>query len=188
MGNFHISCTGNIHHVSTDTIRSRCFELHNLVITLKNQSSSDIEYLHLTLKNHYSLIADNYQSYMIERLSELLIEIAIKVRVFNDHYTRIYTRDNYKKYLDDFEQKISSQSILIFKEGYRQEKLNTIIEACNKIIHAGEFAPLYLPNPNSNELKNIKIELRGLKENKEWIVELDPIGFWLGVDYIMCYE
>jgi hypothetical protein len=123
--------------------------------------------------------------YSRQRVSELLIEIGIMVRIYHDTLSNYPLRENYLKYIDDFDGSSKSDWLIVFKKGElkgNQKKKQKIVQACDKIIYALEISTII------NEDNMVKVELRGLYKNEEWIVDINIEDLMVSVFHLINFE
>lgn len=160
------------HVIDFDEIRDLCIDAYLIVSSSNALSGQEEEDVSNSLNRYFFRVAE-------ERLSASLLDIAIRMRVFDDILSSGDDEKVYKKIISD------SDGIgnLIWKDKDGDKNVDLEFrEACNKIIHACDVRPVYDNDGNSRD-ENFAwgmtgmVELSGKQGKREWDVCLNVDEF-----------
>ena len=176
MDNPYWTSDGQEHYVNLNSIKSLCFEICNIFEASKSlaneMTASEYADEEVAKIENIPLMA-LHQELAFKKSSELLLQIALLVRTYDDQMANSEKSVEYKK----FAEKNDSGGYIGVLDGKDKFYLR---EACNKIIHAQEVRPLYeradqyvIESENSELGQDIwyltgEIELSGKFNRKEW--------------------
>lgn len=176
MDNPYWSSYGQVHHIDLDSIRLLCFELSNIFYaskTISNNLAASEQLEENKVKLEEFPLAKLHYEYSFKKSSELLLQLALLVRTYDDQMKDSEFKDKYIAYVrnNDCGNYIGTLS------GKNQFYVR---HACNKIIHAYQIRPLYeksdvgIYQVNDQEFgDNIwyltgEVELSGIERQEEW--------------------
>jgi hypothetical protein len=176
MDNPYWTSDGQEHYVNLNTIKSLCFEICNIFEASKSlaneMTASEYADEEVAKIENFPLMT-LHQELAFKKSSELLLQIALLVRTYDDQMANSEKSVEFKK----FAKKNDSGDYIGVLDGKDKFYLR---EACNKIIHAQEVRPLYeradqyvIESENSELGQDIwyltgEIELSGKFNRKEW--------------------
>jgi len=130
---------GQKHHINLETIEVLCFELLNIFEAscpiAENFEAQEIELEEEQNLENFPLLK-LHQKYAFIQASQILLQIALMVRTFDDQIKDSENEEDYKNYVEE----IDDGHYVGGMDG--QETFN-YRDASNKIIHAAEVRPLY---------------------------------------------
>ena len=155
------------HYLDREACRIKCFDVFN-ILSASVALAGEYE-----MAEHDEPIAPSsmfrlHHRLAEPRLSQLLLEIAVFVRTFDDLMGSL-TSDAYAKHVGG----TSGQDYIGVLDGDGDFRLR---EACNKIIHATDFRPVYehvereIQGPEPLQVWHLdgQIELTGTQGKKDW--------------------
>jgi hypothetical protein len=176
MENPYWTSDGQEHYVNVDTIKSLCFEICNIFEASRSLANGmhESEYAdgEVAKMENFPLMA-LHQELAFIKSSELLLQLALLTRTYDDQMKSSNKSEEYKKFVRENDSDDSIGGL----DG--QDRLH-LREACNKIIHAQVVRPLYeranqyvFDSDNSDLDQDIwyltgEIELTGELKGKAW--------------------
>jgi hypothetical protein len=139
MDNPYWESHGQEHYVNIRTVKSLCFELTNIFEASKalSEEMTASEYAgEEPAKIEKFPLVELHQELAFKKTSELLLQLALLVRTYDD---QIKSSENSEKYIE-FSKDNDSGDYIGTLQGEDKFYLR---DACNKIIHAQEVRPLY---------------------------------------------
>ena len=171
------------HFIDKDRITILCFEILNLFAASKNIALSlqdpyyeDDVFLNKDIDIEDSTHLKLFSMYGSKQISNLLIQIAILVRLFDD---QTKTSKKSAKYIEH----LNALNVQYTIGSYSEKNTFSLRDACNKIIHCDTIRPIYdsLDGISKNEPNfyylSGSIELTGKENRKKWTANL----------YLQCY-
>ncbi len=182
MAMFRPSCTGESHYISSETLKNKVLDLYNMTRSiLQNSNNNDVSIERNQINGILNECMELSFYYSRQRVSELLIEIGVMVRILHDTLSNLGFRENYLKHLNDLDISNRPNWLIVFKKG-RGDNKHKIVQTCDKIIHALELSTII------NTENVVSVEMRGLYRNEEWIVEVNIEELMISVFHIIKFE
>lgn len=185
----------NPHIINTDSIHENAFYLLTICASAKNIARK------FDLSDENKNFVNNYRGYLPSKVSQILIDTAIKVRLIQDIVNRLEDESAQVKAAEKELNRIYNMGFSVS----RNQEI-TLRFACNKIIHATEIHLIKENGDDEHDLvycaredgKEIEVEweyfdgrvdLSGKYQEDEWHLELQVEEFLEAVvDYVTEFE
>ncbi|MEQ8401349.1 MAG: hypothetical protein RIE06_15550 [Roseibium album] len=159
------------------SVEAACREAFEIVMTTRGLETiwnADLEEFGEEPGWSYPLLVDRYQEVAEDRLSNILLQLAVSYRTLDDQLENDTEYGVFKK-----RQLQVHESFLVVYDGNGTP--DTLRECCNKIIHTSDFRPVYdngsQPRDEGIYYLTGEIELEGTKGKSEWLVSFDYFKF-----------
>lgn len=175
MDNPYWTSEGQTHHINLDGIRSLCFDVVSLFEaskSLADEMTASEEEDEVPADFEKFPLAKLHMEMSLEKSSEQLLQLALLVRTYDDQVTSIEEKGDYQSH----KAKCDTDSSI----GILDDRDLTIREACNKLLHAKEFRPLFdktdkyvvdsIDDSFDGDIWYLtgEIEMSGSYQKKEW--------------------
>jgi hypothetical protein len=155
------------HYLDRHVARVKCFDAFNIV-SASVALAGEYEMAEPDEPAEFSTMFRLHHRLAESRLSQLLLEIAVFVRTFDDQMTAAAPEE-----YGEFCAQTGGEDFIGVLDGSGDFNLR---EACNKIIHATDFRPVYewaerdFGDDRTEKVWHLdgQIEIKGMHGNKEW--------------------
>jgi hypothetical protein len=164
------------HVVNTDDVRLLAFSVFNIVRASMSMMGAGIE-LDVEKDQLPTLMEILHYEYAEHQLSKNLLQIAVLMRTLDDYWSDL----GHEIYSDNVKRINKENRVGLIENGDKSCELS-LREACNKIIHAQDFRPVYDTEddrdaPNSRWGMDSQIEMRGAQRGLTWTATLNAFQF-----------
>lgn len=158
-------------------IEAACRDGFEIIMTTRGLETfwnSDLEELAEEPAWSYPLLVNCHQNVAEDRLSSILLQLAVSYRTLDDQFEGHPDFDTFRR-----KQHQTHESFLTVYDGKRIP--DTLRECCNKIIHTTDFRPVYdngsQPRDEGVYFMTGEIELEGTKGRSKWSASIDVFKF-----------
>jgi hypothetical protein len=181
---------GNVHYIDKEKIKDLCFQLSNMFSASKVISEEFIAEIE-DESDKKALAIDNFpiaklhSQLIFPKTSEILLNLAILIRTYDDQMKDSLYATRYKVHLNSVDK---GDYIGVSSDA----KLFKVRQACNKIIHASKIRPIYeqvdlsFDDPAFTKQALFltgEIDLEGLLCKKSWSAQLHVQQF---LETVLC--
>lgn len=167
------------HYLDRDNVEQMCFDIFNIQAASR-ELASQAEYAASEGEEFQSSIFDLHHRLAEKRLSQLMLSLAVLMRTFDDLMNDSERAAEYKEFVRE---KTAGLNI-----GEIGDADLTLRNACNKIIHAKDFRPVYDKDEEKYWFMDGRIELYGELSRVEWEAVVNVAEFLEAVIDVIQFE